>query len=114
MKCIGTSLALMAAAIPTIVAFPMTTFARQYIPPTCGVDQCLAGGLFDGCKPADLGCLCSLEQDEVTRYVSVVQPCIDGAPGKDECTAGAIAQYKQLLRNTCDQQFCKTAIFPET
>eukprot|EP00299_Pterocystis_sp_00344_P002343 c12656_g1_i1.p2 GENE.c12656_g1_i1~~c12656_g1_i1.p2 ORF type:complete len:115 (+),score=3.93 c12656_g1_i1:223-567(+) len=113
MKYIGTCLAMMAAVIPTIVAFPMTSFARQYIPPTCGAEQCLAWGLFDGCEPENLGCLCSLEQSEVTRYVAVVQPCIDGEPGEDECTVGAIAQYKQLLRDTCDQQFGKTAVFPE-
>jgi hypothetical protein len=31
-----------------------------------------------------------MDQSEVTRYVSTVQPCIDGDAGKETCTDGAI------------------------
>ncbi|KAH7064456.1 hypothetical protein BKA63DRAFT_572359 [Paraphoma chrysanthemicola] len=115
MRSITTLIALAAALVPAVFALPASLVARQTFQiPTCGVDECLAWGLFDGCEPDNLGCLCSLEQSEVTRYVSVVQPCIDGEPGLSTCSEGAIFQYKDLLETVCDKQFGKVAVFPET
>jgi hypothetical protein len=31
-----------------------------------------------------------MNQSELTRYVTLVQPCIDGQEGRDDCTDGAI------------------------
>jgi hypothetical protein len=61
----------------------------------CAQKTCLdaTNGLFDACEPHDLKCLCSLKQSEITRYVEMVQPCIDGDEGSDICTDGAI--YRQ-------------------
>ncbi|EOA83374.1 hypothetical protein ACJQWK_00099 [Exserohilum turcicum] len=69
--------------------------------PTCGANECLTDGYFDGCAPGNLVCLCNLDQPEVDRYVKTVQPCLDGPPGKASCTAGAVANYKQLLTSVC-------------
>jgi hypothetical protein len=59
---------------------------------TSSQEVCLAetNGLFDACAPNNLACLCSLDQDELSRYVSIIQLCIDGDVGHTECTDGAI------------------------
>jgi hypothetical protein len=97
---------------------------------------CLADtdGTYKGCAPRDLVCLCRLDQSEVTDYVSIVQPCIDGNVGPDTCTKGAIyrelpraykydyniltrqSEYKDLLETVCaDDQFGNKVVeFPTT
>ncbi|CAA9959263.1 hypothetical protein CFE70_010609 [Pyrenophora teres f. teres 0-1] len=90
--------------LPAVWTLP-TNLLRESKLPTCGASQCLAttNGLFDGCAPGDLTCICTLEQSEVDRYVTTVQPCLDGEPGKKACTAGAVANYKQLLARVCKE-----------
>ncbi|KAL5113235.1 hypothetical protein ACEQ8H_008902 [Pleosporales sp. CAS-2024a] len=39
----------------------------------------------------------AMKQSDITRYVATVQPCLDGKEGQDNCTDGAICQYKDLL-----------------
>lgn len=90
-----------AAAVPAVFSLPANLASRQFTLPSCGAAVCLpssdpstngtfvAAGASNGTAPSDLGAICSLPQDDVTRYVQTVQPCIDGAPGK-VCTAGAI------------------------
>jgi hypothetical protein len=97
-------------------------------------ESCLlsTNGLFDGCATNDLACLCRLDQPEVARYVTAVQPCIDGDAGHIACTDGGIQgesltrlymkmehanmvpEYKDVLRNVCNtEQFgYKQAVFP--
>jgi hypothetical protein len=55
-------------------------------------EMCLVdtSGIFDGCAPYDLVCLCNLDEDELSRYVTTVHPCIDGPLGSEMCTDGAI------------------------
>lgn len=103
MRFYNVSLAIIAAVLPVSWSLPAELAVRQFKVPTCAAEQCLVEtpGLFDACAPSDLACLCSLDQCEVTRYVSTVQPCLDGAAGKAACTAGAIDQYKDLLKSVC-------------
>lgn len=103
MKFSTSYIAVFAAVFPTVWSLPTAPSARQFKPPTCGAEQCLAAtnGEFDACKPNDLACLCRLEQSEVTRYVETVQPCINGDIVPKSCTAGAIYQYKDLLKTVC-------------
>lgn len=54
-------------------------------------NECITDGYFDGCAPGNLVCLCNLDQDNVSRYVRTVQPCLDGEAGRKSCTAGAVA-----------------------
>jgi hypothetical protein len=108
----ATYLAVIAAAMPAVFSLPANLFSRQFTVPSCGAAACLpstnpstngtfvATGASNGTAPSDLGAICSLPQDDVTRYVQTVQPCIDGAPGK-VCSAGAIYQYKDLLKTEC-------------
>ncbi|KAF2124144.1 hypothetical protein P153DRAFT_390694 [Dothidotthia symphoricarpi CBS 119687] len=104
-----TAIAFFAAVLPA-VCLPT---ARQFNLPTCGAETCLTDGVFDACAPGDLACLCTLEQSEVTRYVETVQSCLDGEAGQAACTAGAIYQYKDLLKTVCaTEQFGnKTVVF---
>ncbi|KAF3045800.1 hypothetical protein E8E11_008532 [Didymella keratinophila] len=109
---IATYFAIIAAAVPAVFSLPANLVSRQFALPSCGAAACLpssspsmngtfvATGASNGTAPSDLGALCSLPQDEVSRYVQTVQPCIDGAPGT-VCTAGAIYQYKDLLKTEC-------------
>ncbi|CAO2652278.1 Nn.00g005610.m01.CDS01 [Neocucurbitaria sp. VM-36] len=113
MKFNNAVLAFIAAALPTVWSLPAQLDVRQNKLPTCGAETCLTEtpGLFDACEPNDLGCLCSLQQSEVTRYVGTVQPCIDGEPGKVACTDGARYQYKDLLKQVCaSDQFGNKAV----
>lgn len=107
----ATYFAIITAAVPAVFSLPANVVSRQfnYTVPSCGAATCLpssnpslngtfvATGASNGTAPSDLGAICSLPQDDVTRYVQTVQPCIDGTPGK-VCTAGAIyrrfPQYK--------------------
>jgi hypothetical protein len=70
-------------------------------------ESCLTStnGLFDGCATNDLACLCRLDQPEVARYVTAVQPCIDGDAGHIACTAGGI-QGESLTRLYHDEDSC--------
>jgi hypothetical protein len=89
-------LAIVAALLPAVHGFPTS---EPFKVPTCASEQCLTttNGRFDDCKTDDLVCLCDLEQTEVTRYVSTVQPCIDGKAGHNACTGGAIwCQFSHL------------------
>lgn len=61
-------------------------------------------GASSGVVPNDLGALCSLSQEDLTRYVQTVQPCIDGDVGKKACTAGAIYRKSNPHGN---QETCK-------
>jgi len=103
MKFRSTTLAILATVLPAAWSLPAELPVRQFKLPTCGAESCLVEtpGLFDACTAGDLGCLCTLEQSEVTRYVSIVQPCLDGDVGKATCTDGAIYQYKDLLKTVC-------------
>ncbi|EDU44414.1 CFEM domain containing protein [Pyrenophora tritici-repentis] len=104
MKLATSSLLAIFTIFPAVYTLPTThLLSRQSKLPTCGATKCLAttNGLFDGCAPGDLVCICTLEQSEVDRYVSTVQPCLDGEAGKAECTAGGVANYKQLLAKVC-------------
>ncbi|KAF1840333.1 uncharacterized protein K460DRAFT_410927 [Cucurbitaria berberidis CBS 394.84] len=118
MKLTTTTLAVLAAVIPTIWSLPTELALREYKLPTCGAESCLVqtAEVFDACAPSDLACLCTLEQSEVTRYVNTVQPCIDGDAGKAACTDGARYQYKDLLKSVCaDDRFGNKAVeFPPT
>lgn len=101
--------AVIVAAAPVAFAFPSDAIARQIKIATCAAvsiletdnnvpanpfmqEMCLSStnDLFDGCAPNDLVCLCRLDQPEVTRYVTAVQPCIDGDAGHEACTDGGI------------------------
>ncbi|KAJ4992955.1 hypothetical protein SVAN01_01659 [Stagonosporopsis vannaccii] len=101
--------AILAAAIPAAWSLPAGLISRQFEVPSCGAAVCLesTGGNFvtegatNGTAPSDLGGICSLSQDDVNRYVRTVQPCIDGDAGKKACTAGAIFEYKRLLKTEC-------------
>lgn len=98
-----------AAAVPAVWSLPSGLVTKQFKVPTCGAETCLAAtngtfvatGASNGTAPNDLGRLCSFPQEDVTRYVQTVQPCIDGDAGKSVCTAGAIYQYKDLLKSVC-------------
>ncbi|KAF2625686.1 hypothetical protein BU25DRAFT_297929, partial [Macroventuria anomochaeta] len=98
-----------AAAVPAVWSLPAGLVARQFQVPTCGAETCLAStngtfvaaGAPNGTAPNDLAKICSLPQEDVTRYVQTVQPCIDGDAGNKTCTAGAIYQYKDLLKTEC-------------
>lgn len=91
-------IAVIAAAVPAVWSLPAGLVARQFRVPTCGAETCLAStngtfaatGASNGTAPYDLAGICSLPQEDVTRYVQTVQPCIDGDAGKQACTAGAI------------------------
>lgn len=50
----------------------------------------MATGATSGTAPNDLVGLCSVSQEDLTRYVQTVQPCIDGDEGKKACTSGAV------------------------
>ncbi|KAF2821611.1 hypothetical protein CC86DRAFT_98507 [Ophiobolus disseminans] len=117
MKFTTTLFAVLAAVAPTASSLPSDPSARQNKIATCAAETCLTttNGQFNGCATNDLVCLCKLEQAEVSRYVSVVQPCIDGDAGHKACTAGGIYTYKDVLKNVCDtEEFgYKKAIFPE-
>ncbi|KAH7371565.1 hypothetical protein BKA66DRAFT_423905 [Pyrenochaeta sp. MPI-SDFR-AT-0127] len=118
MKFSNAYLAVIAAILPAVWSLPAELAVRQYKLPTCGAEYCLVEtpGLFDACAPSDLACLCSLEQSEVTRYVSTVQPCLDGVAGEATCTPGAIYQYKDILTLVCSgERFgAKVVAFPPT
>ncbi|KAF3035707.1 hypothetical protein E8E12_007125 [Didymella heteroderae] len=110
----ATYFAVIAAAVPAVLSLPASLVSRQFTVPSCGAAACLpstnpslngtyvATGASNGTAPSDLGGICSLPQDDVTRYVETVQPCIDSEPGK-VCSAGAIYQYKDLLKTVCAQ-----------
>lgn len=91
-------IAFIAAALPAVWSLPQGRVLRRFDLPTCGAEACLAStngtfvatGASNGIAPASLARICSLPQDDVTRYVQTVQPCIDGDVGKKKCTAGAI------------------------
>ncbi|UPX10361.1 uncharacterized protein EKO05_0001025 [Ascochyta rabiei] len=101
--------AVIAAAVPAVWSLPSGLVAKSFKVPTCGAETCLASsngtfiatGASNGTAPSDLGQLCSLPQEDVTRYVQTVQPCIDGDAGRANCTEGAIYQYKDLLKSVC-------------
>ncbi|KAF1925857.1 uncharacterized protein M421DRAFT_7620 [Didymella exigua CBS 183.55] len=104
-----TYFAVIVAAIPAVWSLPAGLILRQFQVPTCGAETCLAStnGTFvaasasNSTDPYDLGKICSLPQEDVTRYVETVQPCIDGDAGKANCSVGAIYQYKDLLKTEC-------------
>ncbi|KAH6644434.1 hypothetical protein C7974DRAFT_439765 [Boeremia exigua] len=106
---IAAYLTIVATAIPTVWALPAGLMARQFTVPTCGAEACLAStnGTFvspaasNGTAPGDFARICSLPQDEVSRYVQTVQPCLNGKEGKKACTPGAISQYKSILETEC-------------
>ncbi len=91
-------ISIVAATIPTVWSLPAAATPKPFAIPTCGAELCLAspnstfaaGGASNGTAPNDFGRICSLPQDDVTRYVQTVQPCIDGEEGKKACSAGAI------------------------
>ncbi|KAI8938577.1 hypothetical protein NX059_004456 [Plenodomus lindquistii] len=103
MKLAGTTLATLLTVLPAAWSLPNNLSIRQFKLPTCKAESCLAttNGTFGACPTSDLACLCSLNQTEVTRYVSIVQPCIDGNEGKAACTDGARYQYKDILKTVC-------------
>ncbi|CBX95859.1 hypothetical protein LEMA_P030110.1 [Plenodomus lingam JN3] len=108
MKLASASLAACLAVLPTAWSLPNNLSIHQFKLPTCAAASCLksTNGLFDGCPPSDLACLCRLEQTEIARYVSTVQTCIDGDEGKAACTEGARYQYKSVLKTVCaNEQF---------
>ncbi|KAF2195653.1 hypothetical protein K469DRAFT_544981 [Zopfia rhizophila CBS 207.26] len=86
---------ILAALFSLAHSFPSNSFPV----PTCGVEKCLFDGVFYGCRPIDLVCLCKKEQEVVDRYVGLIRPCLEGHVG---CTDGAAAQYKQLLTDVCE------------
>lgn len=102
----ATYFAIIAAAVPAVLSLPANLISRQFTVPSCGAASCLpstnpsingtfvAAGASNGTAPSDLGSICSLPQDDVTRYVQTVQPCIDDVRSK-VCTAGAI--YRRFL-----------------
>lgn len=100
----ATYFAVIAAAVPAVWSLPAGFVLRQFQVPTCGAETCLAStngtfeaaGASNGTAPYDLGKICSLPQEDVTRYVQTVQPCIDGDAGKAKCSAGAI--YRKSSR----------------
>ncbi|KAF3011176.1 hypothetical protein E8E13_011559 [Curvularia kusanoi] len=100
--------ALVTAAAPAAWSLPASV-TRQFKLPTCGAETCLAStngtfvatGASNGTAPSDLGRICSLPQEDVTRYVQTVQPCIQRAKETNICTAGAIDQYKDVLKDVC-------------
>ncbi|KAF9700930.1 hypothetical protein EKO04_001147 [Ascochyta lentis] len=102
-------IAVIAAAVPAVWSLPSGLITKSFKVPTCGAETCLASsngtfiatGASNGTAPNDLGRLCSLPQEDVTRYVQTVQPCIDGDAGKAACTEGAVYQYKDLLKSVC-------------
>lgn len=104
-----TFITVIAAAVPAVWSLPASVALRSFAIPTCGAETCLAStnGTFvttvapNGTAPNDLGRICSLPQEDVTRYVQTVEPCIDGDAGKNACTPGAIYQYKDLLKTVC-------------
>ena len=93
-----TFITVIAAAVPAVWSLPASVALRSFAIPTCGAETCLAStnGTFvttvapNGTAPNDLGRICSLPQEDVTRYVQTVEPCIDGDAGKNACTPGAI------------------------
>jgi len=99
-----------AAAVPAVWSLPASVASRSFVIPTCGAETCLAStngnfvatGAPNGIAPNDLGRICSLPQEDVTRYVETVKPCVDGDVGKKACTPGAIYQYKDLLETVCE------------
>ncbi|KAH9880967.1 hypothetical protein J1614_001460 [Plenodomus biglobosus] len=97
------TLAIFLAVLPAARSLPNDLSIRQFKLPTCQAEACLAttNGTFDACPPSDLACLCSLNQPEIARYVSMVQPCIDGDEGQAACTDGARYQYKDVLKTVC-------------
>ncbi|KAL6711713.1 hypothetical protein ACN47E_004647 [Coniothyrium glycines] len=102
MKFSSAIFALIATAAPAAWSLP----AEPKPVPTCAAEQCLQGepipGLFDGCAPNKLDCICGQNQTEVTRYVKTVQKCIDDKNiGGKACTAGAQYNYKSLLTDVC-------------
>ncbi|EMD92844.1 hypothetical protein COCC4DRAFT_170205 [Bipolaris maydis ATCC 48331] len=94
------SIVALVSLLPAVWSVP-TNYTNKL--PTCGANECLTDGYFDGCAPGNLVCICNLEQDDVDRYVKTVQPCLDGEPGKKACTLGAVANYKQLLADVCSK-----------
>ncbi|KAF2850319.1 hypothetical protein T440DRAFT_110920 [Plenodomus tracheiphilus IPT5] len=115
MKVTNTTLAVFLAVLPAVWSLPNDLSLRQFKLPTCKAASCLSttNGTFDACPPSDLGCLCSLNQTEINRYVNIVQPCIDGDEGRANCTYGARYQYKDVLKTVCaSEQFGnKTVMF---
>ncbi|KAJ4367967.1 hypothetical protein N0V86_009808 [Didymella sp. IMI 355093] len=105
----ATYFAVIAAAVPAVWCLPAGLVSRQFQVPTCGAETCLAStngtfmtaGTSNGTAPYDLGRICSLPQEDVTHYVETVRPCVDGDVGKAKCSAGAIYQYKDLLKTEC-------------
>jgi hypothetical protein len=101
-------IAVIAAAVPAVWSLPQGLVGRQFTFPTCSAEKCLAStngtfvatGASNGTAPSNLAGLCSLPQDDLNRYVQTVKPCID-ARATNNCTAGAIYQYKQLLKDEC-------------
>lgn len=109
-------LAVASTMFPSIFAFPASVAARGFELPSCGATTCLdeTNGFFNDCKPSDLGCLCSLDQAEIDRYISIVSPCVDNKIGRERCTDGGIYQYKDLFATVCaEERFGnKTVKFP--
>lgn len=105
-------IALVTAAAPAVWSLPASIVARQFKVPTCGAETCLAStngtfvatGASNGTAPNDLGRICSLPQNDVTRYVQTVQPCIDNAEETKKCTAGAIERKLCWLQQTQEEQ----------
>lgn len=91
-------IAILATAVPAVWSLPSGLVTKQFKVPTCAAEKCLAStngtfiatSAYNGTAPSDLGGLCSLPQDDITRYVQTVQPCIDGPYGEKACTEGAI------------------------
>jgi hypothetical protein len=102
-----------ATILPAVWSLPTNLFLRQTESnplATCGAvrpyhqtpkhhtnegkqHNCVTDGDFGGCAPGRLDCLCKLEQREVTRYVTAVQPCLDASPeasGTDKCSPGGV------------------------
>lgn len=102
-------IAFIAAAVPAAWSLPQGLVGRQFSLPTCSAETCLtstngtfvATGASNGTAPSNLAGLCSLPQEDLNRYTQTVQPCIDSSVSSKQCTAGAVYQYKDVLKTEC-------------
>jgi hypothetical protein len=100
-----TFIAVIAAAVPAVWSLPASVASRSFAIPTCGAETCLATGAPNGTAPNDLGRICSLPQEDVTRYVETVKPCVDGDAGKKACTPGAIYRKSYMPAKVTEEHY---------
>lgn len=113
MKFNNSIIALLTSALPAVLSLPTNLPGEPHPVSSCAAPLCLQSestpGLFNSCNPSDLGCICSQPQSEVSRFVGIVEKCIDDKNlGGKACTAGGRYEYKSLLVKVCKESYGKT------